>query len=76
MLIIHNQTCCKTCMYVLCTSVCYNDAALMLLFDMCFSLVVHTLAYNVNSCTMNSPLGNTHKGKILRQPIKICLIKG
>ena len=27
-------------------------------------------------CIMNSPLGNTLKGKILRQPIKICLIKG
>ena len=27
-------------------------------------------------CNMNSPLGNIHKGKILRQPIKICLIKG
>ena len=27
-------------------------------------------------CNMNSPLGNTLKGKILRQPIKICLIKG
>ena len=27
-------------------------------------------------CIMNSPLGDTHKRKILRQPIKICVIKG
>ena len=27
-------------------------------------------------CIMNSPLGDIHKGKILHQPVNICLIKG
>ena len=53
--------------------------------------VVQMLAYNVQSCLngkllchataigvkciMNSPLGDVHKGKILHQPITLCLIR-